>query len=134
VAGAVGVLGEGVARRFANEGGIVVGLDRKEHAVGKLALVADLADEAQVRAAYERVHRELGRIDVIYNNAGPIDSEDHSALDTSFETWNRVLTSNLTTTWLSSKHGTSSMLRNNPAKGSVINTASFLAGMGAASD
>ena len=133
IAGAAGVLGEGVAQRFADEGGIVVGIDRKEHSIGVLALQTDLADEEQVSAAYERVHRELGRIDVIYNNAGLIDPEDHSALENSFETWNRVLTANLTTTWLSCKHGIPFMLRNNPAKGSVINTASFLAGMGAAS-
>jgi NAD(P)-dependent dehydrogenase (short-subunit alcohol dehydrogenase family) len=61
VAGAVGVPGEGVARRFADEGGIVVGIDRKEHAVGTLALQIDLADEVQVRAAYERVYRQLVR-------------------------------------------------------------------------
>ncbi|MDR3461774.1 MAG: SDR family oxidoreductase [Beijerinckiaceae bacterium] len=133
VAGVVGVLGEGVARRFADEGGTVVGIDRKEHSVGTLSLRADLADETQVAAVYERVHRELGRIDVIYNNAGLIDPEDHSALETSFETWNRVLTGNLTTTWLSCKHGIPYMLAHDSPKGSVINTASFLAGMGAAS-
>jgi NAD(P)-dependent dehydrogenase (short-subunit alcohol dehydrogenase family) len=133
VTGVVGVLGEGVARRFSEEGGVVVGIDRKEHAIGTLALQADLADEEQVRDAYDRVNDELGRVDVIYNNAGLIDSEDHSALETSYETWQRVLTANLTTTWLSCKHGIPFMLRNDPAKGSVINTASFLAGMGAAS-
>ncbi len=133
VTGVVGVLGEGVARRFAEEGGVVVGIDRKEHAIGTLALQADLAEEEQVRAVYERIHRELGRVDVIYNNAGLIDAEDHSALGTSYETWQRVLTANLTTTWLSCKHGIPFMLRNDPAKGSVINTASFLVGMGAAS-
>lgn len=133
VTGVVGALGEGIARRFADEGGIVVGIDRKEHGVGTLALQANLADEEEVRAAYERVYRDLGRVDVIYNNVGLIDPEDHSALEISFETWNRVLTANLTATWLSCKHGIPFMLRKDPAKGSVINTASFLAGMGAAS-
>ncbi|TLU70884.1 SDR family oxidoreductase [Lichenicoccus roseus] len=133
VAGALGTLGEAVARRLAEEGGIVVGIDRRPHAIGTLALQADLADEAQVQAAYARIHRELGRIDVIHNNAGLIDQADHSALTTSLETWNAVLAGNLTTTWLSCRHGIPVMLRNRPAKGSVINTASFLAGMGAAS-
>ena len=133
VTGAVGVLGESVARRFADEGGIVVGIDKKDHAVGTLALQVDLSDEAQVKAAYERIHHEFGRIDVIYNNAGLVDPEDHSALDNSFETWNRVLTANLTTAWLSCKHGIPFMLRNDPSRGSVINTSSFLVGMGAAS-
>ena len=133
VTGVFGALGEGVARRLADEGGIVVGIDRRPHNIGTLALQADLTDEDQVQAAYARIHRELGRIDVIHNNAGLIDPADHSALTTSLETWNTVLACNLTTTWLSCKHGIPVMLRNQPAKGSVINTASFLAGMGAAS-
>lgn len=133
VAGVVGTLGEGIAKRFADEGGIVVGIDRKDHDLGTLAIQCDLTDEEHVRTAYERVYRELGRVDVIYNNAGMIDSEDHSALDISLATWNRVFADNLTATWLSCKHGIPFMLRNAPAKGSVINTASFLAGMGSAS-
>nr|WP_321985785.1 SDR family oxidoreductase [uncultured Lichenicoccus sp.] len=133
MAGVGGILGESVARRFAEEGGIVVGVDRKQHKIGALALQADLADEEQVRATYERVHLELGRIDVIYNNTGLTDPADHSALTTSLETWNAVLAANLTTTWLSCKHGIPFMLKKDEPKGSVINTASFLAGMGAAS-
>lgn len=133
VTGVVGALGESIAKRFADEGGIVVGIDRKDHNLGTLALQCDLTDEEQVRTAYQRVHDDLGRLDVIYNNAGTIDPEDHSALDISLATWNRVFADNLTATWLSCKHGIPYMLRDDPAKGSVINTASFLAGMGAAS-
>ncbi len=133
IAGVLGTLGEAVARRFADEGGIVVGIDRREHDVGRLALAADLADEEQVRAAYDRIWRELGRLDVIYNNAGLVDPNDHSALDLGMEVWTSVLSANLTTTWLSCKHGIPFMLRSKPTKGSVINTASFLAGMGASS-
>lgn len=133
VAGACGALGEGVARRLEREGGVVVGIDRREHGVGAVALTADLADEDQVRSAYDDIWRRFGRLDVIYNNAGLIDDEDHSALDCDLAVWNRVLTGNLTTTWLSCKYGVPLMLRADPAKGSVINTASFLAGMGAAS-
>ena len=133
VAGVVGVLGEAIAKRFADEGGLVVGIDKIEHAVGRLALKADLSDEHQVKATYEKVWDEFGRLDVIYNNAGLIDRDDHSALELSLEVWNRVLTANLTTTWLSCKHGIPFMLRTEPTRGSVINTASFLAGMGAAS-
>jgi NAD(P)-dependent dehydrogenase (short-subunit alcohol dehydrogenase family) len=133
VAGVQGVIGESVAKRFADEGGLVVGIDQNDHSIGKLALRADLRDEEQVRTAYERVHRDLGRVDVIYNNAGPINLGDRSALETDLETWNQVVTGILTTTYLSCKHGIPYMLRNDPSKGSVINTASFLAGMGAAS-
>jgi NAD(P)-dependent dehydrogenase (short-subunit alcohol dehydrogenase family) len=126
-------LGEAVARRFADEGGQVVGIDRIRHDVGVLSLEADLSDEDQVQAAYEQVWRELGRLDVIYNNAGLIDRDDRCALDVTMEVWNRVIAANLTTTWLSCKHGVPFMLRTRPTKGSIINTASFLAGMGSAS-
>jgi NAD(P)-dependent dehydrogenase (short-subunit alcohol dehydrogenase family) len=133
VAGVLGTLGQAVARRFADEGGIVVGIDKTGHDVGQLSLSADLGDEDQVRLAYEKIWAALGRVDVIYNNAGMIDRHDHSALDLSLEVWHRVLTANLTTTWLSCKHGIPLMLRARAPRASVINTASFLAGMGAAS-
>lgn len=130
VAGVGGDIGEAVALRFAEEGGIVVGIDRGSHAIGALPLTADLRDETETRLAYERVVTKFGRLDVVYNNAGPLDPHDHSALDTTLETWNRVIGSILTTTWLSCKHAIPHM--GNHTSGSVINTASFLAGMGAA--
>ncbi|GGE03412.1 3-oxoacyl-ACP reductase [Aureimonas endophytica] len=131
VAGAMGDMGEAVARRFADEGGIVVGIDRRPHAVGELSLMADLTDEDAVAAAYASVAEGFGRLDVLYNNAGPLDPDDHSALDTTLETWNRVMALILTATWLSCKHAIPHMGKGASA-GSIINTASFLAGMGAA--
>jgi NAD(P)-dependent dehydrogenase (short-subunit alcohol dehydrogenase family) len=133
IAGAAGAIGEGVAKRLKAEGGVVVGIDQKEHSTGDLSLLADLRVETEVKDAYARVHREFGRVDVIYNNAGHVDPADHSALEISTEVWNRIFAANLTTTWLSCKHGIPLMLRNQPVGGSVINTTSFLAGMGAAS-
>ena len=131
VAGVMGDMGQAVAQRFAEEGGIVVGIDRRPHATGAMALIADLTDEAAVEHAYARVAAEFGRLDVLYNNVGPIDPEDHSALDTTLATWNRVIASILTATWLSCKHAIPHMGKL-ATTGSVINTASFLAGMGAA--
>lgn len=110
----------------------VVGIDQREHAVGVLSLRADLTIEAEVERVFARIHEEFGRIDVLVNIAGLNDRDDHSALDMSFETRNRVFTANLTTTFLSCKHGIAYMLRNSPPSGSVINTASFLAEMGTA--
>lgn len=133
IAGAAGAIGEAVAKRLTGEGAIVVGIDRLDHAVGALSLVADLSIESAVQDAFARIHHEAGRIDVIYNNVGLVDPADSCALDTTVETWNRVFAANLTTTWLSCKHGIPYLLQNDPAGGSVINTASFLAGMGAAS-
>jgi NAD(P)-dependent dehydrogenase (short-subunit alcohol dehydrogenase family) len=93
---------------------------------------ADLTDEAQVRALYARVRAEFGRIDVLFNNAGLNDPDDGSALETTLETWQRVHAANLTTVFLCCKHGIPHLLDNDPARGSVINTATFLALMGAA--
>jgi NAD(P)-dependent dehydrogenase (short-subunit alcohol dehydrogenase family) len=64
VNGAASVIGQAVAGRFASEGGVVVGVDLVEHAVGQLAVQADLADEAQVEAMYEQVVREYGRLEL----------------------------------------------------------------------
>lgn len=133
VAGVGGALGEAVALRFRKEGGLVVGIDRHEHGIGQLALSVDLSDERQTREAYAKIWDEFGRLDVIYNHAGLIHQDDHSALDLELDVWSNVLTANLTTTWLSCKHGIPLLLRTEPTRGSVINTASFLAGMGAAS-
>jgi NAD(P)-dependent dehydrogenase (short-subunit alcohol dehydrogenase family) len=63
VNGAASVIGQAVAARFASEGGVVVGVDQVEHAVGQLTVQADLADEAQVEAMYEQIVREYGRLD-----------------------------------------------------------------------
>lgn len=133
VAGAAGVLGEAVARRFAQEGGHVAAIDKQCHDVGELSLTADLSSEDEAAGVYESIWQAFGRIDVIYNNAGMVDIQDRSALDMSLEVWNHVLSANLTTTLLSCKHGIPYMLRTTPTRGSVINTASFLSSLGSAS-
>lgn len=132
VNGAASVIGQAVAWRFASEGGVVVGVDKAEHSVGEHVVRADLVDESQVEAMYEQVVQRHGRLDVIYNNMGLMDRGDHSALDTSLETWRRVLDANLTSIFLSCKHGIRHLRGTDPPGGSVINAASFLAGIGAA--
>jgi NAD(P)-dependent dehydrogenase (short-subunit alcohol dehydrogenase family) len=132
VAGAAGVIGLAAANRLESEGGIVVGIDREPHSTGTLSLHADLSVEAEVEALFAQTHRDFGRIDVLVNNAGLNDVADHSVLDMSLDTWNGVLAANLTTTFLSCKHAIPYMLMNDPPSGSVINTGSFLAEMGAA--
>ena len=133
VTGAAGAIGQAVAARLEREGATVAGVDQREHGVGALSLQADLTDEEQVRRLFARVHDAFGRIDVLYNNAGLNDGSDHSALDLPLATWERVLAANLTTVFLCCKHGIPFLLDNDPPGGSVINTASFLAVMGAAS-
>jgi NAD(P)-dependent dehydrogenase (short-subunit alcohol dehydrogenase family) len=132
VNGAASVLGQAVADRFAREGGTVVGVDVLEHTVGELSVRADLVVESEVESMYEQVVGQYGRLDVIYNNTGRMDPADRSALETDLETWRRVQDANLTTVFLSCKHGIRHLRQTEPAGGSVINAASFLADIGAA--
>jgi NAD(P)-dependent dehydrogenase (short-subunit alcohol dehydrogenase family) len=132
VNGAASELGRAVADRFAAEGGIVVAVDILEHSVGDTAIRADLVDEPQVQALYEQAVREHGRLDVIYNNVGLMSPDDRSLLDTSLDTWRRVLDANLTSVFLACKHGVPHLQKTEPAGGSVVNASSFLAEIGSA--
>ena len=130
ITGAASGIGAESARLFAAEGARVAGVDLAGGAVGDLAIEADVADEEQVRAMYRRVRDELGRIDVLFNNAGISPPDDASVLDTSLEAWQRVQDVNLRSVFLCCKHGIPHLLE--AGGGSVINTASFVAVMGAA--
>jgi NAD(P)-dependent dehydrogenase (short-subunit alcohol dehydrogenase family) len=130
ITGAAGGIGGASAEVFAREGARVVGVDVVSHSVGELALIADLTDEAEVSALYERVQGELGRIDVLFNNAGINPTDDESVLDTPLEAWQRVQDVNLRSVFLCCKHGIPHLL--DGGGGSVINMASFVATMGAA--
>ncbi len=132
ITGAAGGIGTATAERFAREGARVVGVDLREHSVGELCLQADLTDEESVKGLYARVREELGRIDVLFNNAGISPNEDASVLETSLDAWERVQSANLRSVFLCCKHGIPHLLENDPPGGSVINTASFVAVLGAA--
>jgi NAD(P)-dependent dehydrogenase (short-subunit alcohol dehydrogenase family) len=108
----------------------VVGVDLLEHAVGELSLTADVTDETAVAELYARVRRELGRVDVLFNNAGISPNDDASVLETGLEAWERVQATNLRSVFLCCKHGIPHLLQT--GGGSVINTASFVAVMGSA--
>jgi NAD(P)-dependent dehydrogenase (short-subunit alcohol dehydrogenase family) len=130
ITGAASGIGATSARLFAGEGARVAGVDIDEGAEGELAFRADVTDEDRIRDAFERVRRELGRIDVLFNNAGISPPDDASVLDTSLEAWQRVQDVNLKSVFLCCKHGIPKLLEG--GGGSVINTASFVAVMGAA--
>ena len=130
ITGAASGIGAESARLFGEEGATVVGVDLSPDSEGGLALEADVTDEQQVRDLYARVREECGRIDVLFNNAGINPNDDGSALDTSLEAWQRVQDVNLRGVFLCCKHGIPHLLEN--GGGSVINTASFVAVMGAA--
>ena len=130
ITGVAGGIGGAAAALFAREGARVVGVDLAEHSVGELPLRADVADEDAVRSVYARARDELGRIDVLFNNAGISPNDDASVLDTTVEAWERVQAVNLRSVFLCCKHGIPHLL--DGGGGSVINTASFVAVLGAA--
>jgi NAD(P)-dependent dehydrogenase (short-subunit alcohol dehydrogenase family) len=130
VTGASGGIGRASVERFTEEGATVVGVDLEKAAPGDLSLQADVTDEGQVHSLYQRVRDELGGIDVLFNNAGIAPSDDQSVLETSLEAWRRVQDVNLTSVFLCCRHGIPHLLER--GGGSVINTASFVAVMGAA--
>ena len=130
VTGAAGGIGTATVARFKDEGATVVGVDLTADSPGDLAISCDVTDEEQVRALYARVRAEYGTIDVLFNNAGISPSDDASVLDTSLEAWQKVQDVNLKSVFLCCKHGIPHLLET--GGGSVINTASFVAVMGAA--
>jgi NAD(P)-dependent dehydrogenase (short-subunit alcohol dehydrogenase family) len=134
VTGAASGIGAETARRFRDEGAVVAGVDlAADSADADLALACDVADEDAVRSMYAAVRERYGRIDVLFNNAGISPPEDASVLDTELAVWERVQDVNVKSVFFCCKHGIPHLLENDPpTRGSVINTASFVAVMGAA--
>jgi NAD(P)-dependent dehydrogenase (short-subunit alcohol dehydrogenase family) len=130
VTGAAGGIGAATVEAFQREGAQVAGVDLQDGSPGDLSLAVDVTDEDQVRDMYARVARELGAVHVSFNNAGISPDDDRSVLDTTYEAWQRVQDVNLKSVFLCCKHGIPHMLE--AGVGSVINTASFVAVMGAA--
>ena len=132
ITGAASGIGAESARLFMAEGAKVAGADVSGGAIGDLTLEVDVTDESQVAEMYERVSDELGSIDVLFNNAGINPSDDTSIIEEPLEAWQRVQDVNVRGIFFCCKHGIPYLLANEPAGGSVINTASFIAIMGAA--
>ncbi|HVE69638.1 MAG TPA: SDR family oxidoreductase [Solirubrobacteraceae bacterium] len=130
ITGAASGIGLDSAELFAAEGARVVGVDVAKGAPGDLTFQADVSDEDAVRRVYDGTREAFGRIDVLFNNAGINPTDDTSVLETSLEAWQRVQDVNLRSVFLCCKHGIPHLL--DAGGGSVINTASFVATMGAA--
>jgi len=130
ITGAAAGIGAETARRFSEEGATVVGVDREAGAEGDLAIECDVTDEEQVSAMYREARDEFGRIDVLFNNAGINPTDDGSVLETSVSSFQRVQDVNLLGVFLCCKHGIPHML--DSGGGSIVNTASFVAHLGAA--
>jgi NAD(P)-dependent dehydrogenase (short-subunit alcohol dehydrogenase family) len=130
ITGTASGIGAESARLFQSEGATVVGVDLSDRALGDLTIVADVTDPGQVEGMYARAREELGRIDVLFNNAGIAPDDDQSILDTSVETWDRVQSVNLRSVFLCCKFGIPHLL--DAGGGSIVNVASFVAVMGEA--
>jgi NAD(P)-dependent dehydrogenase (short-subunit alcohol dehydrogenase family) len=130
ITGTASGIGAESARLFQEEGAKVAGVDLSDEAVGDLTIQADVTDPEQVEGMYARTREEFGKIHVLFNNAGIAPDDDASILDTSVEAWDKVQRVNLKSVFLCCKFGIPHLLDN--GGGSIINTASFVAVMGAA--
>jgi NAD(P)-dependent dehydrogenase (short-subunit alcohol dehydrogenase family) len=130
VTGASGGIGAATVQRFQAEGATVVGADVSEDAPGDLSLQVDVTHEGQVADMFDRAVSTFGRLDVLFNNAGISPNDDASVVETTREARERVQSVNLKSVFLCCKYGLPRLLES--GGGSVINTASFVAVMGAA--
>jgi NAD(P)-dependent dehydrogenase (short-subunit alcohol dehydrogenase family) len=137
VTGGASGIGRAMCERFVAEGAQVAVVDLDEERGSELAdtlggmfVQTDVTSAAEVEALYEAVASRFGGIDICCNNAGISPPDDDSILDTGPETWERVQRVNLTSVYLCCKYGIPHLLAR--GGGSVINTASFVAVMGAA--
>ena len=141
ITGAGGGMGREAAIVFTDEGANVCAADVDEALVEEtvslctgpgeaFAVRANVADEGDVEGMYAATAERFGGIDVLYNNAGISPADDASVLDTSVEAWQRVQDVNTKGVFLCCKHGIPHLLER--GGGSVINVASFVAILGAA--
>ena len=142
ITGAGGGIGRASARAFSREGARVVVVDAVEAAGratvdeiaaagGTAAFVrADVTRAADVQAMIAFAETQFGALHVLFNNAGIFPDEDGSVVDTDEAVFDRVIAVNLKGVFLGCKHGIPALLR--AGGGSIINTASFVAVMGAA--
>ena len=137
VTGGASGIGRAMCERFAAEGAKVAVVDLDDVAGVEVAAAvdgvfvrADVTSSDEVEALYAEVAGRYGGIDVCCNNAGISPPDDDSILDTGLEAWERVQRVNLTSVYLCCKHALPHLLAR--GKGSIVNTASFVAVMGAA--
>jgi NAD(P)-dependent dehydrogenase (short-subunit alcohol dehydrogenase family) len=137
VTGGASGIGRAMCERFAAEGALVAVVDLDEAKGSKLAeslggmfVQTDVTSGEAVEALYAAVAARFGGIDICCNNAGISPPDDDSILDTGLDAWERVQQVNLTSVYLCCKYGLPHLLAR--GGGSIINTASFVATMGAA--
>jgi NAD(P)-dependent dehydrogenase (short-subunit alcohol dehydrogenase family) len=137
ITGGASGIGRETARRFAQEGAHVCVADLADEPgretakeIDGLFVHADVTDPDDVQAMYREAVERFGGLDVLFNNAGISPPDDDSILETELDAWQRVQDVNLKSVFLCCKYGIPHLLER--GGGSVINTASFVAVMGAA--
>jgi len=142
ITGAGSGIGRESALLFAKQGAKVVVVDLNEKAgIETVSLIqsasgnasffrADVSKAADAAAMIEFVEKTFGTLNVLFNNAGIFPDKDGSVIDTDEEVWNLVMNVNLKSVFLGCKYGIPALLR--AGGGSIINTASFVALLGAA--
>jgi NAD(P)-dependent dehydrogenase (short-subunit alcohol dehydrogenase family) len=137
VTGGCSGIGLATVQRFAEEGARVVIGDLDEAngpriagEVGGTFVRCNVTDAGDVDALFKAAKDTYGSVDIAFNNAGISPPDDDSILDTGIEAWRRVQEVNLTSVYLCCKAALPYMLEQ--GSGSIINTASFVAVMGAA--
>jgi NAD(P)-dependent dehydrogenase (short-subunit alcohol dehydrogenase family) len=130
-------IGLATVRRLASEGATVVVVDIDEAAgttsaaeIDGLFVRADVTSESDVAHIFATTHEQFGSVDITFNNAGISPPDDASILDTDLDAWRRVQDVNLTSVYLCCRAAIPYMQA--AGKGSIINTASFVATMGSA--
>jgi NAD(P)-dependent dehydrogenase (short-subunit alcohol dehydrogenase family) len=137
ITGGASGIGRAMCERFAAEGAKVAVADLDQaggtalaRAIDGMFVEVDVTSAPAVEALYQSVAERYGGIDICCNNAGISPPDDDSILDTGLDAWQRVQEVNLTSVYLCCKYGIPHLLAR--GGGSVINTASFVAVMGAA--
>ena len=137
ITGGASGIGLATARRFAAEGALVVIADvdpatgeAAASEVGGVFVPVDVADEAKVDALFDGVFERFGRLDIAFNNAGISPADDDSIETTGLPAWDRVQDVNLKSVFLCSRAALRHMVPQ--GRGSIINTASFVALLGSA--
>jgi NAD(P)-dependent dehydrogenase (short-subunit alcohol dehydrogenase family) len=142
ITGGASGIGRETAHLFAAEGAAVVVADVSDEAGretteairaegGQAAYVhADVSSDADSAAMVAAAEEQFGKLSILFNNAGVMLGDDGDSQSTSDETWQRTLDINLKGVFLGCRHGIPALRR--AGGGSVINTASFVALMGAA--
>jgi NAD(P)-dependent dehydrogenase (short-subunit alcohol dehydrogenase family) len=142
ITGAGNGIGRETALLFAAEGAAVAAVDLAEEAVNStvseiiaaggtaIPIVADVSKDADAAAMIDKAEQAFGSVDVVFNNAGIMHSDDGDAVGTEEAIWDLTMEVNAKGVFLGCKHGIPALRR--AGGGSIINTASFVAHLGAA--